>query len=280
MVFRARHHQFSFPRPVLVMGILNVTPDSFSDGGEYLDRDKAVARALEMARQGAEIIDIGGESSRPYAPRVSEVEELARVLPVITELARRLDMPLSIDTQKTAVARAAVEAGASIINHISGHPLQPELCQILRETGAGYVAMHMQGTPQTMQICPAYQNVVEEVFSFFQDRLSYLTEQGVASEQTVLDTGIGFGKARKHNLALIAQLPRFVDLGRPMLLGVSRKSFLSPGAGSPISARLPGALACTCWAVRSGVNIIRTHDVEATVAVIRMTEELLAHQTM
>lgn len=276
MVFRARRFQLQFPRPALVMGILNVTPDSFSDGGDYLDLDKAVARALEMASQGADMIDVGGESSRPYAPRVSEKDEIDRVLPVISELSRRLEMPLSIDTQKTGVASAALEAGASIVNHISANQLDPEMCRLLRETGAGYVAMHMQGTPQTMQICPTYQNVVEEVFSFFQDRLSYLSGQGVASEQTILDAGIGFGKSRKHNLELISRLSRFAELGRPLLLGVSRKSFLSPRAGAPISGRLPGALACTCWAVRSGVNIIRTHDVEATVAVMRMTEELLA----
>jgi dihydropteroate synthase len=275
MIFRACQFEFVFPRPAVIMGIVNVTPDSFSDGGRFLDRAQAVDHALMMIAEGAEIVDVGGESTRPGADPVGEAEELARVIPVIEGLAGRIAVPISIDTQKPTVARAALQAGASIVNDIAANRAPDEMWKIVAETGAGYVAMHMQGTPQTMQINPTYQNVVAEVREFFSERLAKLRAAGIPPENVMLDVGIGFGKKFEHNLELLRRLKDFSDLERPMLLGVSRKSFLGRLAGSSdIADRLPAALACACWAVRCGVGVIRTHDVSATLQAVRMMEEL------
>jgi len=278
MEFRAQEYVYEFPRPVLVMGILNVTPDSFTDGGQFVQPDAAVAQALKMAEQGADIIDIGGESSRPDAVPVSEAEELRRVLPVIEQLRERLTIPLSIDTQKSQVAKQALKAGASIINDIAANRLTDEMWRLAAETGAGYIAMHMQGTPQTMQINPTYADVVREIEDFFDDRMGRITAVGVREEQVVLDVGIGFGKTVDHNLTLLALLSRYKKYGRPLLLGTSRKSFISRVLGVGLPDRLPGSLACACWAVAAGVNILRVHDVSETVNAVRMTEAIMAHQ--
>ncbi len=279
MIFRARQFTFTFPRPPLIMGIVNVTPDSFSDGGRYLEADKAVAHGLELVRQGAAILDIGGESTRPGAVPVSEADELRRVLPVIEALAGQVNVPLSIDTMKPAVARAALQAGASIVNDIAANRGDDPLWQIVAEAGAGYVCMHMQGTPQTMQANPVYADVVAEVEQFFEERSRRLQACGVAAEQVVLDVGIGFGKTLEHNLQLLRGLAGFRKLGRPLLLGVSRKSFIGRLAGADVAARLPGSLACACWAVLQGVQLLRTHDVLETVQAVRMFEALAAPPT-
>lgn len=276
MVFRARQFTFSFPRPALVMGIVNVTPDSFADGGKYLDAAQAVAHGEELVRQGAAILDIGGESTRPGAAPVTEAEELRRVLPVIEALAARVNVPLSIDTMKPAVARAALQVGASIVNDIAANRADDALWRLVADAQAGYVCMHMQGTPQTMQANPVYADVVREVDEFFADRLRRLQACGVASEQVVLDVGIGFGKTLDHNLQLLRGLGGFRKQGRPLLLGVSRKSFIGRLAGADVDARLPGSLACACWAVAQGVQLLRTHDVAETVQAVRLTEALLA----
>jgi dihydropteroate synthase len=278
MLWRARQYKYSFPRPTLVMGILNVTPDSFSDGGRFVAPATAIAHAQEMAAEGADIIDVGGESSRPNAAPVDEAEEMRRVLPVIEQLAGRLQVPISIDTQKPAIAQAAVQAGASIINDIAANRTEPGMWHLVAETGVGYVAMHMQGAPQTMQLNPTYQDVVREVGDFFADRLERLVAAGVACEQVVLDVGIGFGKTVEHNLELLAGLNHFTRFRRPLLLGVSRKSFLGRLLKLETAERLPGALACACWGIIAGVNIVRTHDVAATVAALRMTEALLSRR--
>jgi dihydropteroate synthase len=287
MIFRCRKFEFMFPRPRLVMGIVNVTPDSFSDGGQFFDHNSAVTLGEELARQGADIIDVGGESTRPGAKPVSEAEELRRVIPVIAALASHVKVAISIDTMKPAVARAALEAGASIVNDVAANRTDEEMWKLVAKTGAGYVAMHMQGTPQTMQIKPAYRDVVLEVGEFFADRLERLQSAGVKLEQVALDPGIGFGKRVEHNLQLLAGLESFKTLGRPLLIGVSRKSFLGkvtgkarmelqPGAlGSSGTERLPAALACTVLAAQSGVQMFRTHDVAATVQALRMTEAIL-----
>lgn len=276
MVFRARQFTFSFPRPALVMGIVNVTPDSFADGGKYLDAAQAVAHGEELVRQGAAILDIGGESTRPGAAPVSESEELRRVLPVIEALAARVNVPLSIDTMKPVVARAGLQAGASIVNDIAANRADDALWRLVADAQAGYVCMHMQGTPQTMQANPVYADVVREVDEFFADRLRRLQACGVASEQVVLDVGIGFGKTLDHNLQLLRELGGFRKQGRPLLLGVSRKSFIGRLAGADVDARLPGSLACACWAVAQGVQLLRTHDVAETVQAVHLTEALLA----
>lgn len=261
----------------MVMGIVNVTPDSFSDGGKFLDVETAVRHALKLAGEGAAILDIGGESTRPGAKPVPENEELRRVIPVIEKLAPKVKIPLSIDTMKPAVARAALDAGASIVNDVgAAHRDENEMWQIVAEFHAGYVCMHAQGKPETMQKNPHYQDVVREVREFFVRRLEKLAAAGVAPEQVLLDPGIGFGKTAEHNLALLAHLASFTTLRRPLLLGVSRKSFLGTISGAGANERLPAALACATLAVESGAHIIRAHDVLETVQALRMAEAVLA----
>jgi len=277
---RAGQFEFVFPRPALVMGIVNVTPDSFFDGGRFLDAQAAVDHALQLVEQGAEIIDVGGESTRPGALPVAEPEELRRVMPVIAQLAGRIKVPISIDTVKPGVARAALAAGASIVNDVAGNREDPALWRLVAEASAGYVVMHAQGTPQTMQAHPVYTDVVREVGEFFSERLRRLSDCGVGREQIILDPGIGFGKTVEHNLELLGAARSFTSLERLLLFGVSRKSFIGKLLGAELEARLPGALACACLAVAAGVQIIRAHDVAETVQAIRMTEAILANQRM
>lgn len=272
MLVQCRQYSFRFPRPVVVMGIVNVTPDSFSDGGKFLEPRRAIEQALALEAQGAEIIDIGGESTRPRATPVSEAEELRRVLPVLEGLSGRLKIPISIDTMKPGVAKAALAAGASIVNDVSAARPEPGMWGLLAETRAGYVCMHAQGSPQTMQDNPQYDDVVREVRDFFSERMDRLRSHGVAAEQIILDPGIGFGKTLEHNVQLLGGLKVMAKLARPLLLGVSRKSFLGGHAGE----RLPAGLACACLAVEAGVRFIRTHDVAETVRALRMTEAILA----
>jgi len=274
--FHARQFEFVFPRPALVMGVVNVTPDSFSDGGKFLDPAKAVAHALELVTQGAEILDIGGESTRPGAEPVGETEELHRVIPVVEQLVSRVKIPLSIDTVKPTVARAALQAGASIVNDVAAQREDDAMWRVVAEFGAGYICMHAQGTPQTMQTNPVYVDVVREVGEFFGERLERLNACGVATDQVVLDVGIGFGKTPGHNLQLLAALRSFTKWRRPLLLGVSRKSFIGRLLGAEVAARLPASLACACLAVEAGVQIIRTHDAAETVQAVRMTEAIVA----
>ena len=258
------------------MGIVNVTPDSFSDGGKFLNADAAVARALLLVGQGAEVLDIGGESTRPNAEPVNEAEELRRVIPVIEQLVRQIKIPISIDSMKPAVARAALQAGASIVNDVAANRSDDAMWKVVAEFASGYICMHAQGTPQTMQRNPVYRDVVGEVGGFFAERLEKLNEAGVASDQVVLDIGIGFGKTLEHNLSLLANLRSFKKLERPMLVGVSRKSFIGKLLGVEPNERLPASLACATLAVADGAQIIRTHDVAETVQAVRLAEALLA----
>jgi dihydropteroate synthase len=275
MIFRARNFEFVFPRPAVVMGVVNVTPDSFSDGGKFLAVDTAVAHGLDLEKQGAEILDIGGESTRPNAEPVSEEEELRRVLPVIENLAGKTKAVLSIDTMKSGVARAALAAGASIVNDVAAYRNDETLWQVVAEFRAGYICMHAQGSPPAMQNKPVYADVVREVGDFFGERVERLKANGVAADQIVLDPGIGFGKSAEHNLQLLAGLRKFKGLGRPLLVGVSRKSFLEKISGAKLNERLPGSLACATLAIADGVQFIRTHDVLETVRAIRMAEAIL-----
>lgn len=275
MLFRARQFRFEFPRPALVMGIVNVTPDSFADGGQFFDAGKAVAHALELVEQGAEILDVGGESTRPGAVAVSEAEELRRVIPVIEQLTQRVKVAMSVDTVKPAVAKAALAAGASLVNDVAANREADEMWRIVAEAGAGYICMHMQGTPQTMQSGPHYDDVVREVGEFFSERLLRLAACGVTPEQVALDPGIGFGKSVAHNLQLLGALRGFTRFARPLVLGVSRKSFIGKVAPSEVSQRLPGSLACATLAVEAGVQIIRAHDVAESVQAARVTEAIV-----
>jgi dihydropteroate synthase len=243
-----------------------------------LDREAAARHGEYLAEQGADILDVGGESTRPGAEPVSEAEELRRVLPVIERLAARVQTPISIDTQKPAVARAALQAGASVVNDIGAARSDPEMWRVVAEAGAGYVCLHMQGTPATMQLKPVYGDVVEDVYDFFLERLERLKHAGVEAVQVVLDPGIGFGKTLEHNLQLLAGLERFTKLERPVLLGVSRKSFIGKLLGLEVPARLPAALACACLAVAAGAHMIRAHDVAETAKALRMAEAVLARR--
>ena len=241
------------------MGIVNVTPDSFSDGGKFLDPAAATAQGLALAEQGADILDVGGESSRPGAAPVPLEEEMARVIPVIRGIAQgRPSIPISIDTCKPEVARAALEAGAAMINDITGLR-DPEMVRLAAKTGAPVVAMHMKGTPQTMQRCPAYKNVVADVISFFKERIKTLTRAGVT--QIILDPGIGFGKTANHNLELLNRLEEICALGYPVLVGLSKKSFIGKTLGAQVGQREAGGVAANAIAIAKGAAIIRVHDV-------------------
>lgn len=258
-----------------VMGILNVTPDSISDGGQYLDPGRAVARGLEMVAQGADLIDVGGESTRPGAEPVPVEEELRRVIPVIRRLAREVRVPISIDTYKARVAEAAVDAGARLLNDISAGRFDPEMPRLAARTGLPLVVMHMKGTPRTMQEAPWYEDVVGEVDQFFRERIQALTEAGVAREQLILDPGLGFGKRTQDNLVLLGQLGRFRHWGLPLLVGPSRKSFLGEVLGTPPQDRLEGTLAAVVTAVVQGADLVRVHDVEAIDRARRVVDALV-----
>jgi len=278
MLLRARQFEFVFPRPALLMGVVNVTPDSFSDGGEFFATNRALAHALRLAAEGADIIDIGGESTRPGAQPVPEAEELRRVIPVIHALAPKLAIPISIDTIKPAVARAALRAGASIVNDIASNREDEEMWRVAAECGAGYVLTHMQGSPENMQQNPLYKDVVAEVNEFFGRRLRRLAACDVKPEQVALDVGIGFGKRLEDNLQLLARLRAFTKWERPLLLGASRKSFMGTLLGCSVKERLPSSLACACWAAQQGARIIRAHDVAATRQALAMTRALMRRQ--
>lgn len=253
-----------FSRPRL-MGILNVTPDSFSDGGRFNAPEAARARALALESDGADIIDIGGESTRPGADFIPVVEEKARTVPVIEAVRRGSTIPISIDTRKAAVADAALHAGAGIVNDVAAFTFEPDLARIAAAAGAPVCLMHAQGDPATMQNDPSYANVLLDVYDFLEERVEFACAQGIPRENIIVDPGIGFGKTVAHNLALIAGLSLFHGLGCPVLLGVSRKKFIGTLGNAPDSDdRLPGSLAIALRAVEQGVQIIRAHDIAET----------------
>jgi len=259
-----RDRVIEFGSQPLVMGIVNLTPDSFSDGGKILNSPAAVDYALKLAAEGADILDLGGESTRPGAEHVPLNVELRRVLPVLEKLARSSQVPISVDTMKPEVARACLEAGASIVNDVSGFR-EPGMIAAAAEHRAGVIVMHMQGTPQTMQRHPHYKNVVRELKEFFEERLRVLEESGIRREAVCIDPGIGFGKTLEHNLTLLANLQAFAQFGCPVCLGVSRKGFIGRLCGREKDDRMPGSLAVACFAAARGeAHVIRTHEVAAT----------------
>jgi dihydropteroate synthase len=261
MNWQLRNRTLGLARP-LVMGIVNVTPDSFSDGGRFATAEAAVAHALDLVQQGADLLDVGGESSRPGAQPVDLEEELRRVLPVVRELARRTPVPISVDTCKAEVARQALTEGAHIVNDITALQGDPDMAEVVRASGAGVILMHMQGTPATMQVNPTYQDVVKEVRDFLEARLQASLDLGIAAGQVVLDPGIGFGKTAMHNLELLAHLDVLKPLGRPVCLGVSRKRFLGRLLNRELGQRMAGSLAAACHALaRNAAHILRVHDV-------------------
>ena len=242
------------------MGILNVTPDSFSDGGEYFDTDLAVARGQRMVDEGADFIDIGGESSRPGSDPITEEEELRRVLPVIERLAQEVSIPLSIDTYKSNVALKALDAGAQIVNDISGATFDPAMAEVVKQFDACVVLMHMQGRPKTMQQEPTYDDVVEQVSTFLLEQARKMRVYGIG--RIILDPGIGFGKSVEHNVVLIKELHRLVHLGYPVMVGPSRKSFIGKLLDAPVQNRLEGTAAAVTASILQGANIVRVHDVK------------------
>lgn len=254
----------------LVMGIVNVTPDSFYDGGRYLTAVRAVSHALDLVGQGADILDIGAESTRPGAQPVGEEEELARLLPVMRELARRVTVPISVDTTKAEVARAALEEGASIINDVSALRHDPDMASVIARYGAGLVLMHMQGTPPSMQDGPEYDDVVAEVTHFLEERMETAVRAGIAKKNIVLDPGIGFGKLLRHNLDLLNRLSCFMMFNRPLLVGVSRKGFIGQLVDRSVEEREWGTAAAVALAVDRGAQILRVHDVAAMADVVRV----------
>lgn len=283
--FRHYHHAVSACSPsgelleigggrALLMGILNVTPDSFSDGGRFIEPAKAIEHALRMAEEGADIVDIGGESSRPGAQEVSAGEELDRVMPVIEGLKGKLNKPISIDTRRSAVARAACQAGAVMINDISGLQNDPQIAATAAEFGAWLVLMHMRGTPATMQLDIHYDDLLGEIVSFLESAADKAMAAGVAKSKIIIDPGIGFGKTTGHNLTILKNLNRFVNLGYPVLIGVSRKSFIGNTLGLPVEQRLEGSLAAALYAVLKGAAIVRAHDVLETRRALKIIEAI------
>jgi dihydropteroate synthase len=275
---RARDRVVALDRP-LIMGVLNVTPDSFSDGGLHFDTSAAIQRALQMVEEGADLIDVGGESSRPGAEPIGEGEELRRVMPVLEAVCGRIPVPVSVDTTKATVAHRALSAGASMINDISALRFDPRMASVVAEFGAAVVLMHMQGTPKTMQVAPYYEDVVGDVRGFFMERLKAATAAGISDDRIVLDPGIGFGKRWEDNLALLAHVDMLTALGRPVLIGVSRKGFIGQVLDRPVSHRLMGTAAACAMAILGGARIIRVHDVGAMRDLVLMLQAILGRRS-
>lgn len=275
MQWATGNHTFIFPRKTLIMGIVNVTPDSFSDGGLFFNTNRAVDHALKLVDEGADILDIGGESTRPGAASISVKEELNRVIPVIDKLSKQSEAIISVDTHKPVVAEEAINAGASIINDIGANNNNSKMWNVISSTKAGYICMHMQGSPESMQKNPFYEDVISDICNFFQERLNSFEEHGISAEQIAFDPGIGFGKSLKHNIELMSQLNKFNLFQRPVLIGASRKSFIEKLLGTPVEKRLPASLTCATWAIMQGSQIIRAHEVAETVQAVRMAEALI-----
>jgi dihydropteroate synthase len=262
---------------VLIMGVVNVTPDSFSDGGLFLDADAAVEHGLRLVEEGAHILDIGGESTRPGAEPVTEDEERQRVLPVVERLAQEAGARLSIDTTKLAVARAALDAGATLVNDVSAFRFDPGMAALVAETGAGCCLMHMLGEPRTMQQDPRYDDVVSDVKAFLEERLAFAVSEGIDEERVWLDPGIGFGKTVEHNLELLRRLDEIVAIGRPVVVGTSRKSFLGKIAGGrDEDQRLPGTIATNVLALERGASVFRVHDVAPVADALKVAAATVA----
>jgi dihydropteroate synthase len=256
------------------MGVVNVTTDSFYDGGRYVEPERAIAHALELVEQGADIIDVGGESTRPGAGSVSEQDELAHVIPVVKALVHRVPVPISIDTTKSRVAEVALDCGASIINDVSALRQDPQMASVIARFDAGVVLLHRQGTPHTMQQSPHYSDVVGEVVHFLDERLQVALGAGIARTNIILDPGFGFGKLVVHNLGLLAGLSAFLALNRPILVGLSRKAFIGKVVERPVEHREWGTAAAVALAVDRGAHIVRVHDVAMIIDVVKMAAAL------
>jgi dihydropteroate synthase len=261
-----------FDQRTHVMGSLNVTPDSFSDGGLFFDRDRAIERGVAMAREGADIVDIGGESTRPYSQRISAQEELDRVIPVIEVLKKEVDVPISIDTIKAKVAEEALRAGASMVNDVSALRFDPEMIRVVAEAGVPVILMHMKGMPDYMQDHPAYDDVLAEIVVFLRNALERARQGGIRKDLTIVDPGIGFGKTFDHNLEIIKELEKLNCLERPILIGTSRKAFIGHILKRDVTERETGTMATLAAAVMNGAHIVRAHDVKKAVETVRIID--------
>jgi dihydropteroate synthase len=257
-----------------VMGVVNVTPDSFSDGGEFLDPERAIAHGRELAAEGADILDVGGESTRPGAGAVGAEVELGRVAPVVEELGRS-EVPVSIDTSKRSVAEAALDVGAAIVNDVTALRAEPELAALCGERDCEVVLMHMLGEPRTMQEDPTYDDVVDDVKAFLAERIEFATAEGIEEERIWVDPGIGFGKTVEHNLELLRRLGELAELGRPIVVGTSRKSFIGKLSGAPVDRRLGGTIASSVVALAGGAEVLRVHDVGPVREALTVAEAIL-----
>ena len=257
-----------------VMGILNVTPDSFFDGGRYIDRDRAIEHGIRMFEQGADIIDVGGESTRPYSKRIPLNEELKRVIPVIEGLSKEIDIPISIDTYKSEVAQEAIKAGASIINDISAFRFDPDMPKVASRMQTPVILMHMKGRPEDMQDDPHYDDLISEIISFLRNAKKVATDHGIREDHIIIDPGIGFGKRIEHNLEIIRSLSSFSVLGCPILVGASNKAFIGKIVGDEIEQRETGTMAVIACAIMNGAHIVRVHNVKKAVETARMVDAI------
>lgn len=266
------NYKLEFGRKTLIMGIVNVTPDSFSNGGKFFNLDSAVAGAQRLEEEGADIIDIGGESTRPGAKAVKLAEELRRVIPVIKKVRKKIKVPISIDTRKSKVAQEAIEFGANIINDISGLKHDPNMIKVIKRYKTPLILMHIKGNPRTMQINPHYEDVISEIYTYFEKSILRLTKYGVEEGKIIIDPGIGFGKNLDHNIQILKRLKEFKSLGRPILIGTSRKSFIGAILNLPVDKRLNGTLASCACAIINGADILRVHDVRQVSEVIKIVD--------
>src|SRR4030067_249950 len=274
-VLNFRHRKYNFSERTDSMGVLNVTPDSFSDGGKFLSLDKAIAQALKMVEEGVDIIDIGGESTRPGSQPVTLKEETQRVIPVIETLVKKIQIPISVDTYKSQIALKAMEAGAELINDISGLRFDSEMVKLAAKYNVPVVIMHIQGTPQNMQESPYYENVLKEIKDYFEERVNFADSMGIQEKNILVDPGIGFGKRFEDNLAILKNLKEFKKLDRPILVGLSRKSFIGKILDLPVEERLEGSLGALTYSIMQGAQIVRVHDVRESVRVAKVMDAIL-----
>ena len=263
-----------------LMGIINISPDSFYEQSRCNSTDEVLAKAEKMTREGADFLDLGAESSRPGSKPISEQEEIDKLIPVISSLVKITDIPISVDTYKPIVAKEALQAGAKIINDITGLQKTPEMADVISKFDAGVILMHMKGSPITMQKNPSYKNVIQEVKEFLEQSVKISKEAGIFSDQIAIDPGIGFGKKQKHNLEILSKLEKFIELGKPILIGVSRKSFIGNILNLPPERRLEGSLAASVIGITKGASIVRTHDVKETRNAIKVAEAIIKGENL
>jgi dihydropteroate synthase len=276
-IFHFRRKTYDLSKRTLIMGVVNITPDSFSDGGLFYEREAAVKQGKRLAAEGADILDIGGESTRPGSKPIVVEEEMDRVIPVIEELSHAIDIPISVDTRRSEVAEKAIQAGAEIINDISALRFNPQMAKLCAERHVPVVLMHMQGEPETMQVEPCYDNILKEISDFFKSRIAWAESQGIGNDQIILDPGIGFGKSldQGHNLMILKNLQAFKILGKPILVGPSRKSFIGKILGLPPQEREEGSLAAVVASILNGANIVRVHEVKKMSRGVRVADAIL-----